>query len=512
MIALENVSRRFGFLWANRGVSIEVCRGEIHGIVGENGAGKSTLLKILSGHLQADAGRILLDGKPVHFRSPGDAAQAGIGLVHQHLQIFPQLTALENVVLGMEPKAFGFLRRKRARRRCGELCEIFGFSVPLDAPAGELPFAGRQQIEILRSLYREVRVLLLDEPTSLLSPPEINRFFRFLVSLRLQGRTVVLVSHRLEEVMEAADRISVLRRGKCLGTFVPREVTVEELAERIVAGSRVGDEPSLSRSGGEPSVVDHRKEGKPKGIVFRMIHARGGGSEYEAGLNDVTLEVGEGEILGIGAIVGNGERTLARMISGMMPCREGSIHFLERDISSLPVWERRELGLRWLPANTFEEALLPRRPLWENLLMGHHRPLASRPWGWFRREEIRAWGEACLAMGDVVHGGLGEPLESLSGGNQQKLALTRVLAGSPRLIVMEQPGRGLDIRARRNLWERLGRMSIQGVSFVIISHDVEELLSCCHRVGILFRGRLAGVAAAQSVSVECIGRWMLGLT
>lgn len=510
LISAEGISKSFGSLQANRNIFMEVRRGEVHAVVGENGAGKSTFLKILFGWLRPDAGRILLNGKPVWFSCPGDAMRAGFGMVHQDLHIFPQLSALENVILGGEPARCGFVNWKTARRSVEGLCNAFDFSLPLAAPAGELPFANRQQIEILRVLYHKAQIVLLDEPTSLLAPPEIRKFLRILSTLKNQGHTILLVSHRLGEVMEAADRISVLRKGECVGTFSPGEFTLEQLAGLIISGPDVGSIQGSAEAGIEGEMED-RGKGPPPAVVFQMDNVRVSGDEHESGLNDFSLEVRRGEILGIGGIVGNGERTLARVIAGQIHQEAGRTIFCGRDISCLTIKGRREVGLRWLPANPQEEALVPERPLWENFLMGRQREPPWQAMGWLRRRRIRAWAMSQLDANGVVYRGLNENLMSLSGGNQQKLALSRVLEDAPRLVVLEQPGRGLDIHARESIHRRLDQLSAQGVAFLILSYDVEELLACCHRIGVLFRGRLMGIAPRGAASMETIGRWMLGL-
>lgn len=509
-ISTEGICKSFGSLQANRNISINVRHGEVHAVIGENGAGKSTFLKILFGRIQPDAGRILLNGKPVWFSCPADAMRAGFGMVHQDLHIFPRLSALENVILGGEPGKLGFIDWKAAGKSVEDLCATCDFSLPLGAPAGDLPFADRQQIEILRVLYHKAQIVLLDEPTSLLAPPEVRKFLQFLSTLKKQGHTILLVSHRLEEVMEAADCVSVLRKGECLGTFMPGEFTVEQLAGLIISGPCVDPAQGKKEAG-----IDGEKEDRGKGpssaVVLQMKNVKVTGDEHESALCDFNLEIHEGEILGIGGIVGNGERTLARVIAGQAFQEAGMTVFCGRDISGLTIKDRREMGLRWLPANPPEEALVPERPVWENFLMGRQRRPAWQAMGWLRRRRIHAWATKELDTGGVVYPSLHERLMSLSGGNRQKLALSRVLGDAPRLVVLEQPGRGLDINARQSVHRRLDRLSARGVAFMILSYDMEELLACCHRIGVLFRGQLMGIVPREAISMETIGRWMLGL-
>ncbi|MCE5243002.1 MAG: ABC transporter ATP-binding protein [Desulfobacteraceae bacterium] len=500
---------RFGSVTANRDVSLDVYSGEAHAIVGENGAGKSTLMKVLFGHYRPESGEILLDGKPAVFRHPREAMRAGIGMVHQQLLIFPQLTALENIVVGCEAGSGFLVREKESRGKIEEISRIFGFDLPLDESASRLSFAHRQQIELLRVLYRGARILILDEPTSLLAPPEVKRLLDLLKSLRKRGHTILFVSHRLKEVFELAERITVLRRGQKIGTFASREISEEELAQWIVAG---GGESSAGAEPGEATACTGETGPQPAGrplleLVGVTTKTRG----HEAGLDACSLTVKEGEILGIGGVVGNGQADLACVIAGLLPAEQGSVLFDGREIGRLSAGERMRLGLRRLPANPLEEALLPGRPLWENLLLGRQREPAGQSRGWLLKKRIARWAEEQLTTGEVVHAGIGNSIDSLSGGNQQKVALSRVLAGSPKLVVLEQPGRGLDIRALGRLQRRIRALGARGVSFLLISFDLDELLSLSDRIGILYRGRLAGLTDRAGASRERLGAWMLGL-
>ena len=350
LISLEGISKRFGSLWANQDISMEIHGGEVHAIVGENGAGKSTLMRILYGDLLADSGRFLMEGKPVRFLNPKDAMEAGFGMVHQQLQIFPQLSALENVILGAEPKSWGCVDWKRAKERVQEFCGVFGFQIAQDVPAGELPFAARQQIEILRALYHDARILLLDEPTSLLSPPEVRKFLHLLASLKGSGHTVLFISHRLEEVLTVADRISVLCRGRSQGTYTASEVTEADLVRIIVCGAQA--EPrtvaALHCERGNAPEMGSESLQTP---VLEMRNVCTAPLEQQVGLQDFSLEIGRGEIVGIGGIVGNGEGSLGRLIAGLVQPERGKILLHGKDISSHSISRRKDMGLWWLPTN-----------------------------------------------------------------------------------------------------------------------------------------------------------------
>ncbi len=513
-IALRAISRRFGPVSANRDVSLDLVEGEIHAIVGENGAGKSTLMKILSGELQPDGGEIRLRGHRITFRRPQDAIAAGIGMAHQHFLVFPQLTAMENIIVGKEPGRWGWINRRQADQELLALCRSIGFALPLEVPAARLSFAHLQQIEILRLLYRKVKVLIFDEPTSLLAPPEAERFLDLLHTLQSSGHTILFISHRLREVLAVADRVSILNRGRALGTFMTTEISQERLVQLVIAGADAGSNHHRHTIASPSPPTFHPPPftlpSSPTPILeLNEVTTRSG--YQEANLDRFSLTLGAGEIVGLGGVVGNGQRTLALQLIGLQPVERGSIVFSGQEITRLSLGERLAMGIRWLPANPLEEALLPSRALWENLLLGHQRQPFLQRFGWLRRKIIKQRAAEHLDRNNVVHASLDEPLSSLSGGNLQKLALCRVLEGSPSLVILEQPSRGLDLRAQEHLRDRIFALNRRGVAFLIISYDLEELLRLSHRLGILYRGRLIGLTTPAEASHEQLGRWMLGV-
>lgn len=542
IITLHHISRRFGPVLANQDISLDLFEGEVHAIIGENGAGKSTLMKILNGELQPNAGEIRLNGRRITFRRPQEAILAGIGMAHQHFLIFPHLTALENIIVGKEPGACGWIRRSQANHELLKLCRSVGFALPLDAAASMLSFAHRQQIEILRLLYRKVKVLIFDEPTSLLAPPETEQFLSLLRTLQASGHTILFISHRLHEVFAIADRISVLNRGRCAGTFLKSDITVDRLVELVVSGSRssfpgeaLPDSSASGKDSPHPSSGLTGKEKQPNHanrhhdattvtphsslltphlpatalLELRAVTTRAG--SQEAGLDRFSLEVYKGEIFGLGGVVGNGQRTLALLLAGLLPAEQGTVVLSGREITHFSVSERLAMGLRWLPANPLEEALLPLRSLWENLLLGCQQQPGLQHYGWLNQRLIKHWSTAQLDRQGVVYASLEDPLSALSGGNSQKLALGRVLEGSPSLVILEQPSRGLDIRAQEHLRKQVRDLNRRGITFLLISYDLDELLGLSHRIGVLYRGRMMGIAAPAKASREQLGSWMLGV-
>lgn len=516
LIALRNVSKRFGSLWANRDISLEIHEGEIHAVVGENGAGKSTLMKMLYGHIHPDAGRIYLRGKPAVLRHPREAMQAGIGMVHQQLLIFPQLTALENVIVGCEPRKWGWIKRKEAAARVGELCRLFGFDLPFDLAAEELSFAQRQQIELLRVLFRGARVLILDEPTSLLAPPEVEQLLQFLKSLKREGHTILFISHRLGEVFALADRISILRKGRSIGTVTTATTTPEEVARAMVGGSLEDSSASIILPAtAQPIASQESERSAPSSPSLKpcleLQHIFVRSTSQEPGLTDFSLCIREGEVFGIGGVVGNGQGTLARALTGIASVEGGSIFLDGRNITLYSPDMRAKAGLRWLPANPSEEALMTAASIEDNVILGRQREPFCQTGGRLLRGAIKRWAHAQLKAGEVVFSDMEDSLATLSGGNQQKVALTRVLEGKPRLVILEQPGRGLDVRAQERLRRRVLDLNSNGVAFLLLSHDLDELLSLSRRVAVLYRGKIMGVMDRDQASRETLGRWMLGV-
>ena len=559
LIRLEGISKRFGSLWANRDVSMEIRQGEVHALAGENGAGKSTLVKILYGHFPPDSGRIVMKGSPVVFRHPRDAVRRGIGMVHQHLLVFPQLTALENIVAGAEPHRRGILDREEARRLLVKQSQAFGFRLPLEAPARELAHAHHQQIELLRALHRGASVLILDEPTSLLAPSEVDQLLELLARLRDRNHTILFISHRLPEVFRVADRLTILSHGRRVATLEVSQTSPEETARLITdtaespkskkispkpgafpdfygrpaespsppapAGlksprySSEKDAEAPSCGNGDPTFEiseipppkPSRQGNKPTSPLITLEDIVTPAGDYESGLKGISLEIRRGEILGIGCVVGNGESMLAKVLTGAVFASRGRLLLDGRDITRTSLKERMEWGLRWLPGDPFREALLPSRPLWENVLLGHHRQRDFQARGWLKKKVIRQWAARRLDAFRVKWSDLKAPVQHLSGGNQQKAVLSRVLVESAKFIVLEQPGRGLDLPSREHLHQAIGALNDRDVTFALFSYDLEELVRLCHRVGILFRGRLVGLARAEAVDRETLGRWVLGL-
>jgi simple sugar transport system ATP-binding protein len=540
LVEIRNIYKKFGSFYANRNISLQIARGEVHAIVGENGAGKTTLMNVLFGRLRPDSGSIILRGIPVSFRSPREAARAAIGMVHQDMLFFPQLSVLENIIVGCEtqrPSFFaGVLRTGPAREEVNRIQDSLGFRLDLNLQAKELPFARRQQMELVRMLYRGAEILILDEPTSLLSPEETEKLLGLMKSLRAGGRTVLFISHRLVEVFSAADRITVLRGGSLAATLDAGGTDIEEIARLMVGGaepaqgriarSKHAAVPGIRRDGigaklklGQPdegAAAAGTQQGSRRPAEAPVLEIRNlsvGPSGTEPALRDISISIGKGEIFGIGGIVGNGQRPLARVLAGKTRPDSGWVRFEGEEISRLDLKERLRKNILWLPENPAEEALLPERPLWENFLLGRQREKEFARAGFIRKQKVIRFSEEQVSLNSIAAPGPLEPLSSLSGGNRQKVALARVLAGSPILAILEQPCRGLDLRAAGAVYDRLLELSrSRRVSFILISYDFDELISICDRIAVIYRGEIIGKTESAEASRVLLGRWAAGVS
>ncbi|ADU51429.1 nucleoside ABC transporter ATP-binding protein [Thermaerobacter marianensis DSM 12885] len=497
MLEARHITKRFPGLVANDDVSFAVRRGEIHAVVGENGAGKSTLMKILAGLYEPDAGEIRLEGRPVRLRGPRHAAQLGIGMVHQHFMLVPRFTVIENVVLGSEPGSAGRLDLAAARARVEELARRYRLEVDPDARVADLSVGQQQRVEILKVLYRGAQVLILDEPTAVLVPQEVEQLFRHLEELRQQGKTVLFISHKLDEVLAIADRITVLRRGRVVGTVAARQATKAQLAEMMVG------RPVLFRlDRPEPPALD---DPAPLLALEEVTCLEGG----RAVIDGVSLVVRPGEIYAIAGVEGNGQAELLQVVTGLRPVTRGRVRLFGEDAAAWSVARRRAAGMAVIPEDRHRQALVLPMTVWENAMLGSHRDPGWRRGPFYRLAALRRRVAAQIGRYDVRTPSLDVPVAALSGGNQQKLILARELERDPRLIVAAQPTRGLDVGAIEFVWSQLLAARARGLGVLLISADLEEILALADRIGVLARGRLVGELPRDEATPERLGRLML---
>ncbi len=495
LLEARGITKRFPGVVANDGVSVAVEPGEVLAIVGENGAGKSTLMNILYGLYQPDEGEILLRGRPVRFRTPQDAILAGVGMVHQHFMLIPPLTVAENVVLGYEGGGPLF-DRTAAAREVARVAQEYGFALDPDARVERLTVGQQQKVEIVKALYRGAEVLILDEPTAVLTPQEAQDLFRVVRSLASAGRSVVFISHKLREVLEVADRVAVMRAGKLVSTLRAKETTEHDLAGLMV-GREVGTLPP--------------HEGSPREEV--LLEVQGLSARNDKGLPallDVSFTLRAGEILGIAGVDGNGQTELAEVLTGLRPRTSGVVRIGGREVPSPTPHGMRKLGVRHVPEDRQRRGLVLPFTVAENLALGRHR---SRPFcvgPFLSRAGMRGHAREAVEAFDVRPRSIDLAAKDLSGGNQQKVILARELTSDPRLLVAVQPTRGLDVGAIEFVWKRLLEQRSQGKAVLLVSLDLDEVLALSDRVLVLYGGRVTGILPRAEATEDRLGRLMLG--
>jgi simple sugar transport system ATP-binding protein len=496
-VELTGITKRFPGVVANDDINLRVRRGEVHALCGENGAGKSTLMKILYGMQHPDEGSIAVDGQLVRFRSPADAIKAGIGMVHQHFMLADNFTVAENILLGAE--ALHGIGAK-ARRRIVELSATVGLEARPGVLVERLGVADRQRVEIIKVLYRGARTVILDEPTAVLVPQEVDELFVTVRNMRAEGFTFLFISHKLDEVRSIADAITVIRRGRSVGTADPHTVTTRELAEMMV-GSELPT-PATAESTVTDREILH--------VAGLELPGEGGGRPL---LDGVDLVVHAGEVLGIAGVEGNGQTELVETIMGMRSASGGTITLAGIDISRAGTLARREAGIGYIPEDRTRHGLLASQPLWANRMLGFQsRPPISRGGllGLLDRAAARRDTERIVREFDVRTPGVDVPAAALSGGNQQKLVIGRELSGDPVLLIASHPTRGVDVGAQAGIWEELRRARAAGLAVLLISADLDELIGLSDTIKVMLRGRLVADADPATVTPEELGSAMTG--
>ena len=486
------------------GVNLEVRPGEVLGLLGENGAGKTTLTKILSGLLPPTSGRLLTPKGPVRFHSPKDALGLGIGMVHQHFALVDTFTALENVALGL-PK----LSRTLLRKRLEKLVEETGLKVPLDVPVEKLAVGERQRVEILKVLAREVELLILDEPTSVLTPVETAELFKFLRRLKEQGKAVIFITHKLKEAMAVTDRIVVLRRGKVAGEVETGKTTAGELA-KLMVGTEVelkGRPVELSLELETKAASGPQRE-EPALVVEDLCVQ---GDTGELAVRNLSFELFPGEILGIAGVEGNGQTELVEAICGLRPIVSGKVLLFGREVSGLSPTELYRLGLAHIPEDRWKYGLILSFTVAENAILGMQRERRFHFLGFVRTKAVREHAGKLVREFGIQTSGISAPVKSLSGGNQQKLIAGRELTKDPRVIVAAQPTRGLDIGAAQFIRDLLLRLREEGRAILLVSADLDEVLALSDRVAFMYEGEFTGIARPGELSPEAVGLLMGGM-
>jgi ABC-type uncharacterized transport system ATPase subunit len=497
VLEVVGIEKNYPGVVANRNVSLNVTEGSIHSIIGENGAGKSTLMKILYGLVRPDAGSIKVFGEAIALKSPQDAIKLGIGMVHQHFKLADNATVLENVILGSEPTRFGFVvKYDEARKKLQEIADHYGLEIDPDESLANLGVGERQRVEIAKVLFRGAKILILDEPTAVLVPQEVEELFTNLRELVKKGLTVLFISHKLDEVLSIADDITIMRQGTTVATRKPKDTNKKELAELMVGGElpkpragnqKVSDEKVLTISGAS--------------------YVREDGRQILSGVN---LEIHGGEILGLAGVEGNGQSELIELIMGLLTPSSGTVEVLGLNATTSLTRDIRNAGVAYIPQDRQRDGLLMTAPLWENRVLGHQfaEPLASSIW--VNKGAAISDSKRVVDEFDVRTPGVNVLASALSGGNQQKFIVGRELSGNPKLIVAAQPTRGVDVGAQAIIWDHLMKARSGGAGVLLVSADLDELFSLSDRIAVIYNGSIVSVLNPAKTTPEALGLAMTG--
>ncbi len=499
-VELRGITKRFGPVVANSDVNLRIRPNEILGLLGENGAGKTTLMNILSGLYHADEGEILIDGKQVRFHSAKDAIHAGIGMVHQHFMLVPVFTVAENVVLGVEPTgALDRLDIKKARDQVRAISAEHGLEVDPDAIIEELPVGIQQRVEIIKVLFRSANVLIFDEPTAVLTPQEVEEFFDIVRSLRDAGKALVFITHKLNEVLKVADRISVLRGGKIVGEGDPKTATDAELAEMMVGRAvRFEVEKAPAKPGAPVLEVKN----------LRVLRSQ----SREIAVSDVSFEIREGEVVGIAGVQGNGQTELVQAITGLKHPVAGSISFLGHDVTKVSSRARHILGMAHIPEDRRRSGIIGEFNIAENMILDSYYDNRFSSAVTLRWPDVYKATVENVADFDVRTPSIFNLAQNLSGGNQQKLVVARELSRDIKLIVAAQPTRGLDVGSIEYIHKRIIEARDKGVGVLIVSTELDEIMDLSDRILVMFRGRIVNEFEAGKAEIAKIGLAMAGAT
>ena len=497
-IEMLHITKKFPGIIANDDITLQLRKGEIHALLGENGAGKSTLMSVLFGLYQPEAGEIRKDGQKVEISDPNVANELGIGMVHQHFKLVECFSVLDNIILGVEPNKHGFLKKAEAEHRVDELSEKYGLYVDTDAVIEDISVGMQQRTEILKMLYRNNEILIFDEPTAVLTPQEITELMQIMKGLAAEGKSILFISHKLNEIMEVADRCTVLRKGKYVGTVDIKDTTKEELSRMMV--------------GRDVSFTVEKKEAQPGDVILDIEHMTVASKVHKNNaVKDVSLQVRAGEIVCIAGIDGNGQTEFVYGLTGLEPVESGKISLCGRDITNLSIRKRNE-NMSHIPEDRHKYGLVLDYTLEDNIVLERYfEPQFVSKAGFLNRKNIRAYAEKLIAQYDVRSGqGPVTIARSMSGGNQQKAIIAREIDKDPQLLVAVQPTRGLDVGAIEYIHHQLVQQRDAGKAVLLVSLELEEVMSVPDRILVMYEGELVGELDPKTTTVEELGLYMAG--
>ncbi|WP_020612159.1 ABC transporter ATP-binding protein [Sediminispirochaeta bajacaliforniensis] len=497
-LVLEGITKVYPGVVANRNISFSLNEGEIHAICGENGAGKSTLMKIIFGMEQPSEGKIFLKGKEVHIRSPQDAIDLGIGMVHQHFMLVPSFTVAENLVLGMEPSRYTKLDKGKAIAETREVAEQFELKVTPEARVEDIGVAMMQKLEILKALYRGARILILDEPTAVLTPQETDELFEQLLVLKKRGHTIVFISHKLKEVKQISDRITVIRKGEVAGRFLTSQVDEREISEAMIGKIMSGGTKWKRVSPGRQAL---------RAEALSLVDTNG-----RPVLRKLSFSLREGEILGVAGVEGNGQRELIELITGQRRLQEGSLSYGEKELRPRNIGQVRSLGLAYIPEDRMRNGCATGGAIWENLITNRLSDKRFSRRSWLRKREIENDSRTLVGEYDIRCSSIADSVGQLSGGNIQKVVVARECASDPSILVADQPTRGVDINSAEQIHRKIIEMSRNQTAVLLVSADLGELLDLCTSLIVLFNGEItARFDDISDLDEKELGFYMLGI-
>ena len=498
-LELENISKSFGPLKANDNISLKVKKGEIHALLGENGAGKSTLMSILFGLYQAEEGKIKINGNEVKINNPNDANDLGIGMVHQHFKLVEVFSVLENIILGVEPNKYGFLSLKEAKEKITKLSNQYNLQVDLDAKISDITVGMQQRTEILKMLYRENDILIFDEPTAVLTPQEIEELLVIMKNLAKEGKAILFISHKLNEIMAVADSCSILRKGQLIATLDIKNTTKEELSYLMVGREINTDAYKEETSKGKTilkveNLVMLDKLHKNKNIV-----------------NGVTFDVKEGEIVTIAGIDGNGQSETIFGITGLEKVKDGKIFIKDVDVTKQSIFKRNNLNLSHIPEDRHKHGLVLDYTLYDNMILQNYWKKEFSTHGFLKKKEIVKFCNELIEKYDIRSSlGAYSITRSMSGGNQQKAIVAREISKDPDLLIAVQPTRGLDVGAIEYIHNKILEVRNKGKAVLLVSFELEEVLKLSDRILVMFEGEIVGELDPKTVTLQELGLYMAG--
>jgi simple sugar transport system ATP-binding protein len=498
IIEMLHITKEFPGIVANDDITLRLRKGEIHALLGENGAGKSTLMSVLFGLYQPEKGEIRKNGRIVKINNPNDANALGIGMVHQHFKLVEIFTVLENIILGVEPSKMGFLQKKKAREKVLKLSREYGLEVDPDALIEKISVGMQQRVEILKMLYRDNDILIFDEPTAVLTPQEIDDLMEIMRGFARSGKSILFITHKLNEIMAAADRCTVLRRGKCIGTVDIKDTTKEELSRMMV--------------GREVSFTVDKAERKPGNVVLSVRNASVQSGTHKANaVKNVSFDVREGEIVCLAGIDGNGQTELISALTGLEKLSSGSLTLLGRDITKAGIRIRSKSGMSHIPEDRQKYGLVLDYTLEENLVLQRYWQPEFQHLGFVKNQQVRSYAEKLIEQFDVRSGqGPATVVRSMSGGNQQKAIVAREIDKEHELLVAVQPTRGLDVGAIEYIHKQLVARRNAGKAVLLVSYELDEVMDISDRILVMYEGEIVGELDPKAATVQELGLYMSG--